>query len=72
MALRAAPADRANPHFTTVERLHARFHEEAASGLSLVEAGEIARASNALESGSGFDHVGKQLTMTLIDWSKVA
>jgi hypothetical protein len=66
------PADRADPHFATVEKLHTRFHQEAASVLGLVEAGEITRASSALESGSAFDLAGKQLTLSLIDWSKAA
>lgn len=66
------PADRADPRFAEIDRLHARFHEEAAAVLRLVEAGEFTLAASELRGDSKFDQVGKQLTLALIDWSKAA
>lgn len=66
------PAVQADPRFAEVETLHARFHEEAANVLRLVEAGEVATAARELQGDSRFDQVGRQLTLALIDWSKAA
>ncbi len=65
-------ADRSDPRFAAVEELHRRVHREAAGVLRLVEAGHLAQATRELDHGSNFDNACRQLTRSLIDWSKAA
>jgi len=64
--------ERATGHFSRVRELHARFHQEAARVLALVESGNVPAAARAIETGSAFADVSRQLTRTLMEWSKAA
>jgi hypothetical protein len=55
-----------------VRALHARFHDEAARVLRLVEAGKVAEARQAIAVGSAFDQVTTELNATLMEWSRAA
>lgn len=66
------PSDRDERYFARVDELHRQFHAHAAEVVRLVEAGETARAGKALESGAPFEVAGRELTRTLIEWSKAA
>ncbi len=62
----------ASRHYATVRELHARFHGEAASVLSLALAGKQAEARAALGHGSQFAGVSARLTNALMDWRRGA
>lgn len=61
-------ADKTTDSYSTVLKLHAQFHREAAAVLRLALAGKKEDAKDALAPGSTYAHTSAELTRAMMAW----
>jgi hypothetical protein len=55
-------------HFSTVKRLHAQFHEEAAKVVTWATSGQTGRAEEAMGMQGDYTKVSAELARALVAW----
>ncbi len=61
-------ADKGSPHYETVRKLHANFHETAAEVLSLVAAGKAAEAKSLMGIAGKYSKASAELSSAMTKW----
>jgi deoxycytidylate deaminase len=58
-------------NYEIVRNLHYKFHTEAHTIIQLAESGKKKEANLAVEYGSNFDEVSRQLVKSILEWHDV-
>jgi hypothetical protein len=67
--LHSLSADEKNSsHWSNIQKLHAKFHIEAARLLELAAQGKQKEAENAISKGSSFAVLSCEITMAMVEW----